>query len=125
MRQVRDVGSGVKEPTVADITKNVELPAVSGAALTGLNMLLNKGKFSDKQDLMGFLAKSFMQNNIGAQMSGGKEPGISTIMDIIGKSGIGSGFAEGDIKQYIVPLMIAGFTAIYNYLNKRPEVTVR
>lgn len=124
MRQVRESVSSIREPSVADIAKNVELP-VSGDALTGLNMLIDKGKFSNKQDFMGFLAKSFMQNNLGAAMSGGKEPGISTIMDIIGKSGIGSGFAEGDIKKFLVPLLITGFTAIYKYLNKKPEVTVR
>ncbi len=124
MRQVRESVSSVREPSIVDITKNVELP-VSGDALTGLNMLMDKGKFSNKQDFMGFLAKSYMQNNLGAAMSGGKEPGISTIMDIIGKSGIGSGFAEGDIKKFLVPLLITGFTAIYKYLNKKPEVTVR
>lgn len=125
MRQVRESVSSVREPSIADIAKNVELPAVTGAALTGLNMLMNKGKISNKQDLMGTLAKSYMQNNLGAQMGGGKELGVSTIMDILGKTGLTSGFAEGDIKQYLVPLAIAGFTAIYHYLNKKPEVTVR
>lgn len=123
MKQVRESVSGIREPSIADITKNVDLP-LSGDALTGLTSLISKGKFSDKQDFLGFLAKSYMQNNLGAAMSGGKEPGISTIMDIIGKSGIGSGFAEGDIKKYLVPLLITGFMAVYNYLNKKPAVTV-
>lgn len=123
MRQVRESVSSIREPSIADITKNVQLP-LAGDALTGLNMLINKGKVNDKQDLLGLLAKSYVQNNLGAAMSGGKEPGISAIMDIIGKTGLGSGFAEGDIKKFIVPLLITGFMAIYNYLNKKPEVAV-
>lgn len=123
MRQVRESVSSIKEPTIADIAKNVELP-LGGDALTGLNMLINKGKIGDKQDLLGLLAKSYMQNNLGAAMSGGKEPGISTILDIITKTGLGSGFAEGDVKKFLVPLLITGFMAIYNYLNKKPAMKV-
>ena len=123
MRQVRESVSSIREPSIADIAKNVELP-LSGDALTGLNSLINKGKFGDKQDFLGFLAKTYMQNNLGAAMGGGAAPDVSKILDIIGKTGIGGGFAEGDIKKYLVPLLITGFTAIYNYLNKKPAMKV-
>ena len=121
MRQVRESVANVREPNVADIAKNVDLP-LSGDAAVGLKELLNKGTFSNKQDFVGFLAKQFMQNNLGAAMAGGGEPGVSTIMDIINKTGIAKGFMEGDVKKYLVPLMMTGFMAIYRYLNKQPAV---
>lgn len=121
MKQVRESLSSVREPNVADIAKNVELP-LSGDAAVGLKELISKGTFSNKQDFLGFLAKQFMQNNLGAAMAGGSEPGVSTILDIINKTGIAKGFMEGDIKKYLVPLMITGFMAVYRYLNKQPAV---
>jgi uncharacterized surface protein with fasciclin (FAS1) repeats len=122
MRQVRESVSTVREPSISDITKNVSLP-LSGDALSGLNMLIDKGAVKDKQDFLGFLAKSYMQNNLGSAIgSSGGEPGISTVMDIINKTGIAKGFMEGDVKKFIVPLMMTGIMAIYNYLNKRPAV---
>jgi hypothetical protein len=122
MRQVRESVSTVREPSVSDLAKNVSLP-LSGDALNGLNMLINKGTFKDKGDFMGFLAKTYMQNNLGSAIgSSGGEPGVSTIMDIINKTGIAKGFMEGDIKKFIVPLMMTGVMAIYNYLNRKPAV---
>ncbi|HEY3272878.1 MAG TPA: fasciclin domain-containing protein, partial [Methanocella sp.] len=109
-----------REPQIADIAKNLSLP-LSGVALTGLNALISKGTFSDKQDFVGYLAKTFMANNLGSAMAGGKEPSESMIMDIIGKTGIARGFSSDDTKNMLVPLLITGFTAVYNYLNKRPE----
>jgi uncharacterized surface protein with fasciclin (FAS1) repeats len=109
-----------REPQIADIAKNLSLP-LSGVALTGLNALISKGTFSDKQDFVGFLAKTFMANDLGSAMAGGKEPSESMIMDIIGKTGIARGFSSDDTKNMLVPLLITGFTAVYNYLNKRPE----
>ncbi|HTY90598.1 MAG TPA: fasciclin domain-containing protein [Methanocella sp.] len=121
MRQVRESLASVREPNVQDIAKNVDLP-LSGDALKGLNELISKGTFANKQDFLGFLGKQYIQNNIGAAMAGGSEPGISTIMDIINTTGIAKGFTEGDIKKYLVPLLITGFMAIYRYLNKQPAV---
>lgn len=121
MRQVRESVSTVHEPMISDITKNVSLP-LSGDALTGLNMLIDKGAVKDKPDFLGFLAKTYMQNNLGAAIGSGGEPGVSTIMDIINKTGIAKGFMEGDIKKFIMPLMMTGIMAIYHYLNKKPTV---
>ncbi len=121
MRQVRESVSTVHEPAVSDIAKNLDLP-LSGASLEGLNMLLNKGTFSNKQDFMGFLAKTFMQNNLGAAMAGGNEPSTSMIMDIINKTGIAKGFMGEDVQKFLVPLLISGFMAVYRYLNKKPAI---
>jgi uncharacterized surface protein with fasciclin (FAS1) repeats len=121
MRKVRESVSSVKEPNISDIAKNVELP-LSGDSLKGLNDLIGKGTFANKQDFMSFLAKQYMQNNLGAAMAGGKEPGMSMVMDIIGKTGIAKGFMEGDVKKYLVPLLMAGFMAIYRYMTKQPAV---
>ncbi|HMK47818.1 MAG TPA: fasciclin domain-containing protein [Methanocella sp.] len=123
MRDVRESTAAYKEPQIADIAKNVDLP-LSGAAATGMGMLLSKGTFKDKPDFVSFLAKTFTQNNMGAAMAGGKEPGVSTVMDIIGKTGIAKGFSDGDTKQFLVPLLMAGFMAVYKYLNKKPAAQI-
>jgi len=121
MRQVRESVSSVREPSISDIAKNIDLP-LSGDSAKGLNMLLDKGTFKDKPDFLGFLAKSYMQNNLGSSMAGGGEPGVSTIMDIINKTGIAKGFMEGDVKKFLVPLLITGFMSVYKYLNRKPAV---
>ena len=121
MRQVRESVSTVHEPMVSDIAKNVSLP-LSGVALTGLNMLINKGAVKDKQDFLGLLAKSYMQNNLGAAIGSSGEPSTNMIMDIINKTGIAKGLTEGDTMKFIVPLMMTGIMAIYHYLNKKPTV---
>jgi uncharacterized surface protein with fasciclin (FAS1) repeats len=121
MRQVRESTAAYKEPQIADIAKNLSLP-LSGVALAGLNSLISKGTFGDKQDFIGFLAKTFMTNNLGSAMAGGKEPGENLIMDIIDKTGIAKGFTGDDTKKMLVPLLITGFMAVYNYLNKKPAV---
>lgn len=121
MRQVRESTAAYKEPQIADIAKNISLP-VSGMALAGLNSLISKGTFSDKQDFVGFLAKTFMTQNVGAAMAGGKEPSTSMIMDIIDKTGIAKGFTSDETMKMLVPLLITGFMAIYHYLNKKPAV---
>lgn len=121
MRQVRETVSTVHEPAISDIARNIDLP-LSGASLEGLNMLLNKGTFSNKQDFLGFLGKTFMQNNLGAAMAGGNEPSTSLVMDIINKTGIARGFMGEDVQKFLVPLLISGFMAVYKYLNKKPAV---
>jgi uncharacterized surface protein with fasciclin (FAS1) repeats len=121
MRQVRESVSTPHEPVISDITKNVNLP-LAGASAEGLNMLINNGMFANKQDFLGFLGKTYLQNNVGAALAGGSEPSTSMIMDIINKTGIAKGFMEGDVKKYLVPLLITGFMAVYNYLNKKPAV---
>jgi uncharacterized surface protein with fasciclin (FAS1) repeats len=123
MRDVRESVSSFKAPQIADLAKNLSLP-LSGVALTGLNMLIKNGTFKDKTDFLGFLGKTYMQNNMDSTMSGGKEPGTNTIMDIIDKTGIAKGFTGDDTKKFLVPLLMTGFMAVYNYLNKRPEVKV-
>ncbi|MCD1295036.1 hypothetical protein CUJ83_08505 [Methanocella sp. CWC-04] len=120
MKRVKESVSAYREPSISDITniaRNLELP-LAGDSLAGLNKLISNGVFSDKQDFLSFLVKSYFQNDVGSMMAGGKEPGISSIMDIIDKTGIARGFLDSDIKKYIVPLLMAGFTAVYNYLRK-------
>jgi uncharacterized surface protein with fasciclin (FAS1) repeats len=121
MRQVRESTAAYKEPQIADIAKNLSLP-LSGVALAGLNGLISKGTFSDKQDFVGFLGKTFMTQNVGAAMAGDKAPSESFIMDIIDKTGIAKGFTKDDTMKMLVPLLITGFTAVYHYLNKKPAV---
>jgi len=123
MRQVRESVSTARDPSIADIAKNVDLP-LSGDPLKGLNMLLDKGTFKDKPDFMGFLAKSYMQNNLGPAMAGGAALGVPMILGIINKTGIAKGFMEGDVKKYLVPLLMAGFLAVYKYLSRKPAVKV-
>jgi hypothetical protein len=124
MRDVRESTAAYKEPQITDIAKNLSLP-LSGVALTGLNSLISKGTFRDKQDFVGYLAKTYFANNMGSAMESGKAPGESMIMDIIGKTGIARGFTGDDTRTMLVPLLMTGFTAIYNYLNKRPAVEAR
>jgi hypothetical protein len=97
---------------------------LSGVALSGLNALINKGTFSDKQDFIGYLAKTYFANNMGASMETGKAPEESMIMDVINKTGIAKGFSGDDTRNMLVPLLMTGFTAVYNYLNKRPAVEI-
>lgn len=124
MRDVRESTAAYKEPRIADIAKNLSLP-LSGVALTGLNALISKGTFGDKQDFIGFLAKNFFANNMESSMAGGKGPSESMIMDVINKTGVAKGFSRDDTMKMIVPLLITGFTAIYNYLHKQPAVVTR
>jgi hypothetical protein len=121
MRQVRESTAAYKEPQIADIAKNLSLP-LSGVALAGLNSLISKGTFSDKQDFMGFLAKTFMTQNVGAAMAGDKAPSENMVMDIIDKTGIAKGFTRDDTMKMLVPLLMTGFMAIYNYMNKKPAM---
>ncbi|HUL61651.1 MAG TPA: fasciclin domain-containing protein, partial [Methanocella sp.] len=121
MSRVRESVSTIKEPQIADIAKNLNLP-LTGVALAGLNALISKGTFGDKQDFTGFLAKTFLANNLGSAMAGGKEPSENLIMDIIDKTGIAKGFTGDDTKKMLVPLLITGFMAIYHYLQKKPAV---
>jgi uncharacterized surface protein with fasciclin (FAS1) repeats len=113
----KDVGS----LDIANIAKNLDLP-LSGDALKGLNTLIGKGDFKDKTDFLGFLAKTFMSNNLGSAMAGGKDLPVGTILDIITKAGLGKGMMDGDIKKFLVPLFLAGFTAVYKYLTKSQAV---
>ena len=69
---------------------------------------------------MGFLAKTFMTHNVGAAMAGDKAPSESMVMDIIDKTGIAKGFTRRRDEKMLVPLLITGFMAVYNYLNKNP-----
>jgi uncharacterized surface protein with fasciclin (FAS1) repeats len=121
MRQVRESTASYKEPQITDIVKNLSLP-LSGVALAGLNSLISKGTFKDKQDFTGFLAKTYMTQNVGAAMAGDKAPSENMIMDIIDKTGIAKGFTGDDTKKMLVPLLMTGFMAIYNYLNKKPAM---
>lgn len=119
--EVRESMAAYREPQIADIAKNLNLP-LTGVALMGLNALINKGTFSDKQDFTGFLAKTFMANNLGSAMAGGKEPSENLVMDIIDKTGIAKGFTSDDTKKMLVPLLITGFMAIYHHLQKKPAM---
>ena len=124
MKDVRESTAAYKTPQIADIAKNLNLP-LSGVALAGLNSLISKGTFSDKQDFIGFLGKTFFANNMESAMAGGKEPSESMIMDVINKTGIAKGFSRDDTMKMLVPLLITGFTAVYNYLHKKPAVVTR
>jgi uncharacterized surface protein with fasciclin (FAS1) repeats len=121
MKQVRETVAPFREPQIADIVKNLNLP-LTGDAAKGLNMLIDSGAVKDRPDFISLLAKSYLQNDMDSVMSGGREPHETRIMDIIHKTGIARGFFDTDIKKYLVPLFITGFTAIYNYLSKRPAV---
>ncbi|CAJ36410.1 fasciclin domain-containing protein [Methanocella arvoryzae] len=124
MKEVRESTAAYKTPQIADIAKNLNLP-LSGVALAGLNALISKGTFSDKQDFIGFLGKTFFANNMESAMAGGKEPSESMIMDVINKTGIAKGFSRDDTMKMLVPLLITGFTAVYNYLHKKPAAVTR
>jgi len=51
----------------------VDLP-VSGDAAEGLSKLISNGTFGNKNDFVMFLAKTYMKNNLGSAMSGGRAP---------------------------------------------------
>lgn len=124
LREVRESTAAYKEPQIMDIAKNLSLP-LSGAALTGLNALISKGTFKDRQDFAGFLGKQYLANNMESAMAGGKAPSENMIMDVINKTGIANGFSRDDTMKMLVPLLITGFTAVYNYLHKKPAVPAR
>jgi hypothetical protein len=96
----------------------VDLP-VSGDAAEGLNKLISNGTFSNKNDFVTFLAKTYMKNDLGSAMSGGQAPPESMIMGIIDKTGIAKGFTDTDKKKMLVPLLIAGFMTIYRMMSKK------
>ncbi len=121
MRHVRESTAAYRSPQVADIAKNLSLP-LSGVALAGLNSLIGKGTFTDKQDFVGYLANTFLSNNLESKMAGGREPSESLIMDIIDKTGIAKGFTRDDTMKMLVPLLITGFMAVYHYMQRKPAV---
>ena len=111
-------------PELMDLAKkgNIDLP-LAGDQENMLDDLISKGVFRNKPDFLSFIVKAYTQNNMGSMMSGDRIPPESAIMDIITKSGIGKGYADGDIKKMMVPLLITAFFAVYKYMTKkRPAV---
>jgi uncharacterized surface protein with fasciclin (FAS1) repeats len=119
VRETLEPAEVTRESSMMDMAKGMALP-LSGTALVGLNELISRGIFKDKTDFLGFLGRAYAQNNMDTAISKSAEPGESTIMDIINRTGIARGFGEGEARKYIVPLLITGFMALYNYVHKRP-----
>lgn len=97
---------------------NIDLP-LSDENRNTLNELISKGTFKDKSDFLHYIAHAYTKNDVGSVMSGGRAPSESSIMDIITKTGLGKDFSQSDMKRLLVPLLIAGFTAVYRYMTKK------
>jgi hypothetical protein len=114
------LGAGGIPPELLDLAKSGGIDLLlSGDSERMLSDMISKGTFGNKADFVTFLVSQYMKNNVGSMMAGDKQPSESAIMDIINKTGIGKGFMEGDVKKYLVPLLITGFFAIYRLMSKR------
>jgi uncharacterized surface protein with fasciclin (FAS1) repeats len=109
------------QPRIADISEHLDM-LLSGDAAQGLNMLMDRGAFEDRQDFIRFLAKAYEENDMDEAMGGKVEPHEARIVDIIHRAGIARELFEHDIRQYLVPLFRAGFAAIYGYRSQEPAM---
>ena len=110
-----------RELRSTDIAKSLSLP-LSGNARKGLDMLIENGRVSDKQDFMRFLLDVYRKNDVESMMSEGIEPHEFRIRDMIRESGIARDFFDTDIRKYLVPLFQTGFDAIRNYMTGKPAL---
>ena len=109
------------EPRIADISEHLDM-LLSGDAAQGLNMLMDRGAFEDRQYFIRFLSKAYEENDMDEAMGGEVEPHESRIVDIIHRAGIARELFEHDIRQFLVPLFRAGFAAIYSYRSREPAM---
>ncbi len=100
---------------------NINLP-LSGDAENMRGDLLSTGKFGSKSDFLTFIVKQYFMNDMGSMMSGDRNPPESAIVDIIRKSGLDMGFADSDVKNMLVPLLVQAFFAVDKIMSRRQAV---